>query len=91
MRQKPDQYPVIALSVDSYRHPNKAYGKIFTPKFDVVGWTGKADFAEALQQEAAEQEDRQDDEIPFDEVPEAPAAPVKNSRGRKTAAAETQF
>jgi hypothetical protein len=55
MRAKPDEFPIVSLGVDSYRHPNKAYGLIFTPKFDVTGWTSKAAFAEALATEAAEQ------------------------------------
>jgi len=44
MRQRPDEYPIVALNVRSYKHSNKAYGKIFTPKFDVVGWTPKSSF-----------------------------------------------
>lgn len=73
MRQRPNNFPIIALNVDSYRHPNKAYGKIFTPKFDVVGWTGKAEFADALAADAAEREEAaSEDGIPFEEDP-APA------------------
>lgn len=56
MRQRPDEYPVIALNVDSYKHPNKAYGKIFTPKLDIVGWVPKAEFDGVLEAEAQEAE-----------------------------------
>jgi hypothetical protein len=59
MRQRPDEYPVIALNVRSYKHPNKNYGKIFTPKFDIVGWAPKISFDGALDAantEAAEEE-----------------------------------
>lgn len=57
IRQKPDEFPIVALGVDSYKHPNKAYGKIFTPEFKVVGWTGKGEFAEALADAAAAPEE----------------------------------
>ncbi|MBY0395318.1 MAG: hypothetical protein K2X91_02465 [Thermoleophilia bacterium] len=89
MRQRPDQFPVIALGIDSYRHPNKAYGKIYTPKFEIVGWTGKSAFAEALAAEAAEAAERAEDDIPFDGA--VAPEPPRNGRGRKTATAETQF
>ena len=38
MRAKPDEYPVIELDRDSYPHPNKSYGEIRFPVFNVVGW-----------------------------------------------------
>ena len=88
LRAKPDEYPVIGLGVDSYRHPNKAYGKIFTPKFDVVGWTGKASFADALAADEASNADRSEGDEP--ELPE-----IGKKGGSKTkpasAAAHTQF
>lgn len=93
MRQRPSEYPVVALNVDSYRHPNKAYGKIFTPKLDVVGWSDKGAFEEALAAEAAEAADReagQDDEIPFEDQPAA-AGTRKGGSKSKTAAASAQF
>lgn len=80
MRQHPDDFPIIALNVDSYRHSNKAYGKIFTPKLDVTGWAPKAEFAEAL--EAADQE-------AADQQPEAPVE--SGGRSRKATTAETRF
>jgi hypothetical protein len=52
MRQRPDEFPIIALKVGSYQHSNKAYGRIKFPIFEVVGWAGKAEFAEALDNEA---------------------------------------
>jgi hypothetical protein len=44
MRQRPDQYPIIALETDSYRHSNKAYGKIHVPALTIVDWIGKEAF-----------------------------------------------
>ncbi|HEX2554221.1 MAG TPA: hypothetical protein VHL98_10995 [Microvirga sp.] len=93
MRQRPDQFPVIALNVDSYKHPNKAYGKIFTPKFDVVGWVGKEAFVEALAaaDEASGEGGGEADEGP--EIPfEDPKPATSRASGRsKAAAAETRF
>lgn len=47
MRKQPDMYPVIELAVDSYNHPNKAYGRIKTPVLKVVGWEPKEPVASA--------------------------------------------
>ena len=44
MREMPDAWPVITLGVDSYMHPNKAYGRIKVPQFKVVGWADKSVF-----------------------------------------------
>lgn len=87
MRQRPTQFPVIELNVDSYRHSNKAYGKIFVPKFDVAGWAEKAEFAEAL--EAADQEAAAEDKArkERDDMDEVPA----RSKPREKAGAETRF
>lgn len=41
MREMPDEYPVIALGVDSYEHSNKAFGRIKVPVLEVVAWEGK--------------------------------------------------
>ena len=38
LRQKPDEFPVVALGVGSYQHPNRAYGEIRYPVFEVVDW-----------------------------------------------------
>lgn len=86
MRQRPDDYPVVALNVDSYRHPNKAYGKIFTPKLDVVGWTDKASIEDALAAENAAQAERREagDDVPFDDA--VTSEPAKRG-GRKAASA----
>jgi hypothetical protein len=38
IRPHPDELPLIELGVDSYDHPNKAYGEIRYPVFKVTGW-----------------------------------------------------
>jgi hypothetical protein len=62
MRQRPDEYPIVALNVRSYKHPNKNYGKIFTPKFDIVGWAPKSSFDGALNAASTE---AAEEEVPF--------------------------
>ncbi len=42
MRQRPDEYPVVTLGFDTYNHPNKKFGRIKVPVFEVVGWEKKA-------------------------------------------------
>lgn len=41
MREKPDDFPVVALQVNSYVHPNKEFGRIKVPVLEVVGWESK--------------------------------------------------
>jgi hypothetical protein len=41
MRQHPDEWPIVALDVDSYAHANKSYGRIKFPIFEIVGWAPK--------------------------------------------------
>ena len=41
-----DEYPVIAIGIDSYDHPNRSFGRIKVPTFKVVGWAPKSMFAE---------------------------------------------
>jgi hypothetical protein len=45
MAQRPDDYPVIALGVNAYDHPNRALGRIKVPTFKIVGWAPKGVFA----------------------------------------------
>lgn len=56
MRAKPDLFPVVALQVDSYKHSNKSYGKIFVPMLPVVGWLDKAAALEGIEDGAADAE-----------------------------------
>ena len=67
IRMKPDDYPVITLGKDKYKHPNAAYGWIHTPKFDVVGWADRKAVDALLRSEVAEAEKRKEesDDVPF--------------------------
>ncbi|MET0723602.1 MAG: hypothetical protein ABWY64_22645 [Tardiphaga sp.] len=47
MRQRPNEFPIVAIGVDSYKHSNKEYGKIFVPLLTVVGWAPKSVFEAA--------------------------------------------
>src|SRR5215213_1617758 len=38
IRDNPNDLPIVSLAVGSYRHLNRAYGKIFVPQFDVIEW-----------------------------------------------------
>jgi hypothetical protein len=63
-----DFYPVVALKVGHYDHPNKQMGRIKTPHFPVVGWVAKSVFGELpeptdITQQIADQRDEKD--IPF--------------------------
>jgi hypothetical protein len=76
-----DVFPLIALGVDSYQHPNREYGRIKIPIFAPAGYAPKKDFLTALaaagfvttepaQLASAEVEkdgidDKLNDEIPF--------------------------
>lgn len=70
MRQRPGELPIIKLGVDKYQHPNKAYGWIKVPTFEVVGWAPASEFDAALQAAAASADARKQaadekEEIPF--------------------------
>ncbi len=43
MRQRPNEWPVIALNIDSYNHPNKQFGRIKIPVFSITGWVTKTE------------------------------------------------
>jgi len=68
-RQKPDQYPVVAIGTGSYLHSNKAYGRIKYPTFEIVGWAAKSKFADI------DEVDRSDEIVPDKSVPDKPAVP----------------
>ena len=54
MAQHADEYPVVAIGSDSYPHPNKSFGRIKIPTFEIVGWIGKATFEADLGEVAEE-------------------------------------
>jgi hypothetical protein len=48
-RHHPDVYPIISLSVGSYPHKKKEYGRIKYPEFTPAGYEPKAKFLAALE------------------------------------------
>jgi hypothetical protein len=48
MRHRPDQFPIVRLSGGWYPHRNKEFGKIKTPKFELVGWASRNEMDNAL-------------------------------------------
>jgi len=68
MAQHPTEYPVIAVGVDSYDHPNRSYGRIKVPTFKITGWVSKAVF---------------EDDANVDIVPDEPALGFPGDRTPK--------
>lgn len=80
MRQRPDDFPIIALTPDFYIHPK--YKKIFVPKFEIVGWAQKSSLNEALGNANSAS----------DAAPAEETAPPKDKKSTgKGAAAATRF
>lgn len=94
-RQKPDEFPIVELSVDSYMHKVKSYGRIKVPVLSIIGWISKAATMAAIAGEAADAEADRKAEKEQDEAPgreETPATPMKSGKGTKAAGtAETRF
>lgn len=88
MRQRPAEFPIITLGVDSYAHSNKSFGRIKFPVFEVTGWAPKSEFADALANETAAT--TAVDEAATETPAPKPAA-AKTAAAKKTAAAETRF
>lgn len=98
MRQKPDEFPLVALKVGSYQHSNKSFGRIKFPIFELVGWAPKTAFAEALAVESQANSGHGGNAIETPRQPEpakpdpaAPPANTKTAATEKAAAAETRF
>ncbi|HIJ43357.1 MAG: hypothetical protein QF511_07020 [Rhodospirillales bacterium] len=81
-RQKPGKLPVIELRASDYAHPNKAYGRVDVPVFELADWVDEADLL------SAEAGDRTREE-PAPE-PER-AAGASNSANRTGAGHRTRF
>ncbi len=88
MRQKPNEFPVIALGASSYKHPDKSLGKIDIPTLDIVGWVDKAESLAALAGEIAA-EKQEAVEAAEDDVPgwDVKARPPGGAGGYKDKAA----
>jgi hypothetical protein len=48
MRMRPDQFPVVKLLMRAYDHPNKQYGEIRAPVFEIVDWAPRDEIDSAL-------------------------------------------
>lgn len=55
MRQHPDEYPIVELGVEKYKHSNPTLGFIKNPTFTIVGWEKKSLFNETTEGAAAAQ------------------------------------
>jgi len=47
-KRHPEDFPLVALGVDSYDHANKQYGRIKIPVFAPAGYVPERKFLEAL-------------------------------------------
>ena len=65
MRQRPNEWPVIALNIDSYNHPNKQFGRIKIPVFEITGWVTKTE-TQQLAIAANEKAVAGEEEAPFE-------------------------
>ena len=70
-RQRPKDYPVVAIGSGSYLHANKTFGRIKYPTFKIVGYAPKAEFA------TIEPRDDRGDEIVEELEIDTTAKPVK--------------
>ena len=74
-RKAPDELPRISLKSDSYLHPDRQYGRIKVPLFELVGWEAKDRVVAALAETgltpdelpptAVDRSSDMDDDIPF--------------------------
>lgn len=53
MRQRPNDYPIVELQVDSYAHPIKEYGRIKIPMLELTGWEAKVPVPAAKEEKAS--------------------------------------
>jgi hypothetical protein len=82
MSQHPKDYPVIAIGVRSYEHPNRSYGRIKTPEFKIVGWADKSAFQPDLGEVADEPSDEEAYDAPKPVKPAPQVAPNGKPKGR---------
>lgn len=96
-RQHPDEIPVVTLGMDSYRHPNKQLGKIWTPLFKIVGWSPAKRLENALAKAEAALSEENEEELPTETVKPRKASPAADyqaerpSRKQKQAPAEKAY
>lgn len=73
MSQRPDDFPVVAISGDSYEHKDRSRGRIKYPVFTIVDWAPKTSFDPDLGENAAGEPD---EPAPVQEPPAPEPAPV---------------
>ena len=81
-RQNPGKLPVVELQASDYAHPNKAYGRVDVPVFDLVDWVEEVDLLSG-------QEGDQPRDEPAPETERATGA--ANSANRTGAGRRTRF
>ena len=86
----PAYCPIVRLENDSYKHQNKAYGRIQVPILTVVGWTAPPEAAAPEAVSGADDEDDYDDDEYEEEEeaalviePEPEPEPVKKVRRQR--------
>ena len=89
VRQYPDELPIVTLGMDSYRHPNKQFGKIWTPVFAIQGWTPGKRLEKALAKAEIEAHEGGEEEAPAAAEPENAYAAAKGKKQPKAAAKPT--
>ena len=90
LRQRPDEFPIVALGSDSYVHKDRSIGRVKFPVMKVVGWVSQAATMAAIAGEAADAEADAQAETER-EGPAAEPAPKGGGKGAKTATGETRF
>lgn len=63
VRQHPEEIPVVVLATDSYRHPNKQLGKIWTPLFQIIGWSPAKRLDTAIAKAEVEAHEEREEEL----------------------------
>jgi hypothetical protein len=99
VRLAPDQLPIVALLSDSYKHSNKAFGKIHFPVLKVTGWINRMEFDSVLTgaldaaPEGEEHEEEHEEAPPVKKGGPAPNdyAAAKGKRKRRSPDEEIPF
>lgn len=85
MRRRPDEYPIVRLGGDSYRHAQ--YGRTHVPTLTIIGWEPKGQFnQDAIEAARASQGQGEDS----DDAPSAPTAPVVPAQEAEPSRAQRQ-
>jgi len=63
MRMRPNQFPVVKLGFRSYDHPNKQYGEIRAPTFEIVDWVHREVIDRVL--EGGDEAEKNEQDLPL--------------------------